>query len=68
MAKLSKKQQSHITDVRRSALEWWETLPNKNKKQITDKNIDILMKGVARTWQRLTDREIEKLFKVQHYA
>ena len=68
ISKNAELQQSCITAVRRSALEWWETLPNKNKKQITDKNIDILMKGVARTWQRLTDREIEKLFKVQHYA
>jgi len=68
ISKNTELQQSCITAVRRSALEWWETLPNKNKKQITDKNIDILMKGIARTWQRLTDREIEKLFKVQHYA
>lgn len=68
ISKNAELQQSCITAVRRSALEWWETLPNKNKKQITDKNIDILMKGIARTWQRVTDREIEKLFKVQHYG
>ena len=58
--------QSCQTDVRRSALEWWETLPNKTKKEITDTNRDILIKGIQRTWQRLTDREIEKLFRSQH--
>ena len=68
ISKNAELQQSCITAVRRSALEWWETLPNKTKKEITDTNRDILIKGIQRTWQRLTDREIEKLFRSQHYA
>ena len=60
--------ESCLASVRCSALEWWETLPNKIKKEITDTNKDILMKGIPRTWQRLTGREIEKLFRIQHYA
>ena len=64
----TKNEPSCLTAVRRSALELWETLPNKTKKEITDTNRDILMKGIQRTWQRLTDREIEKLFRIQHYA
>ena len=58
----------NIADVRRSAMEWWNTLPSKTKKQITDTNKDILIKGIERTWQTLTGREIEKLYKIQHYA
>jgi len=59
-------QPSCLGDVRRSAMEWWNTLPSKTKKQITDTNKDILIKGIERTWQRLTGREIEKLYKIQH--
>jgi hypothetical protein len=61
-------QPSCLGDVRRSALEWWNTLPPKTKKQITDTNKNILIKGIERTWQRLTDREVEKLYKVRHFA
>jgi len=65
---LKNEQQCAIHDVRQSALNWWCTLTNKTKKDITNKNLDILIKGIPRTWQRLTDREIEKLYKVQHFA
>ena len=68
MNNLSQKPQSCQTDVRRSALDWWETLSSRTKKEITDRNLNILIKGIPRTWQRLTDREIEKLYCVQHFA
>ena len=55
-----------ILDVRRSAVEWWCNLDYKTKKKITDTNKDILIKGIERTWQSLTGREIEKLYKIQH--
>lgn len=54
-----------ILDVRRCAVEWWCNLDYKTKKKITDTNKGILIKGIERTWQSLTGREIEKLYKIQ---
>lgn len=57
-----------ILDVRRSALAWWCNLDSKTKNKITCTNKDILIKGIERSWQSLTGREIEKLYKIQHFA
>ena len=56
--------QSCQTDVRRSAMSWWNKLSSGRKTQICDANTDLV--GSIRRWETLTGSEIEKLFNKEY--
>ena len=54
------------SSVRQRALSWWNNLSSLRKTQLCDTNEDILIKGIPRRWEKLTGREIERIFNKEY--
>ena len=54
------------TDVRRSAMEWWNGLASLRKTQLCDTNTELV--GSVRRWETLTGREVQMIYEAQHFA
>ena len=57
----------HIANVRRSAVEWWNNLPNTQYDMIV-KHQNIISGGVNRYPTTLSGSEIESIYRLEHYA
>jgi hypothetical protein len=52
-----------IMTTREKAIEWWESLGSASKTRLVDINTELLIKGIERRWEKLTGREIEKIWQ-----
>lgn len=48
--------------TREQAIQWWKSLGSASKTRLVDTNTELLIKGINRRWENLTEREIEKNF------
>jgi hypothetical protein len=49
--------------TREQAMQWWESLGSASKTRLVDINTELLVKGIQRRWEKLTGREIEKIWR-----
>lgn len=48
--------------TREQAIQWWESLGSASKTRLVDTNTELLIKGIVRRWEKLTGREIERIW------
>ena len=48
--------------TREQAMQWWESLGSASKTRLVDTNTELLIKGIERRWEKLTGREIERIW------
>jgi len=57
----------HIANVRRSAMEWWNTIKGTQYPMIV-KHSNIISGGANRHPTTLSGSEIESMYRLEHYA
>lgn len=62
----SEAQALDIPVVRRSAMEWWNTLSSAGRTRMCDTYTELV--GSIRRWETLTGREIQMLYESEHCA